>query len=54
VLVSGVPGYGFAHFSVGDQGPMPFGRLLLPLGRGGRTTHLILAAMFTGTEQEPD
>ncbi|MFC7477683.1 hypothetical protein ACFQS7_25210 [Dankookia sp. GCM10030260] len=53
VLASGTPSYEFAYFSLDGTAPMLFERLLLPVGRGGRATHLLVASLFSDTTPEP-
>ncbi|MDO9711394.1 PAS domain-containing protein [Paracraurococcus lichenis] len=49
------PSYEFAHFRFGEDGPLLFERLLLPLGEHGRPARLLAASLFSepGAEPEP-
>ena len=46
-LASGAPSYEFATFNFGDGQPLLFERLLLPIGRGGHATQLLVASLFS-------
>ena len=52
-LETGAPSYEFAYFGLGDGGTTLFERLLLPIGRGGKASHLLVASMFTAAARDP-
>ncbi|MDN3564091.1 hypothetical protein QWZ14_06825 [Paeniroseomonas aquatica] len=47
-LATGTPSHEFGHFDVGEGAPLLFERLLLPLGRGALTTHILAGSVFAG------